>query len=86
MLLAACAGAAPTRVCEAKVTGTEDISPEWRKSSFSGTGDCVEVRQGGETVEVRNSRDCSGEVLSFTRPEWRAFLQGARAGEFDLEA
>jgi hypothetical protein len=56
----------------------------WHKSSFSGTENCVEVADlpgGGKAV--RDSKDPSGTMLTFTPGEWRAFVQGARAGEFD---
>ncbi|HEY6497704.1 MAG TPA: DUF397 domain-containing protein [Trebonia sp.] len=35
-------------------------------------------------MRVRHSQEPSGAVLSFTHSEWRAFLIGARNGEFDL--
>ena len=57
----------------------------WIKSSLSfSNGNCVEVAAfpGGD-VGVRNSRDPDGPVLRFTPAEWRAFLGGARLGEFD---
>jgi hypothetical protein len=57
----------------------------WIKSSLSyANGNCVEVRSlhDGE-IGVRNSRDSSGPVLSFTSDEWHAFLGGVRNGEFD---
>jgi len=57
----------------------------WVKSSLSfSNGNCVEVTalpSGG--VGVRNSRDPDGPVLRFTPAEWRAFIGGARLGEFD---
>jgi hypothetical protein len=57
----------------------------WIKSSLSlAQGSCVEVAgmpDGG--VGVRDSKDPSGPVLRFTVDEWRAFLGGARNGEFD---
>ncbi len=37
----------------------------------------------GGRIGVRNSRDPRGPVLRFTPDEWRAFLGGARNGEFD---
>lgn len=46
---------------------------------------CVEVAalpDGG--VAVRDSKDQGGPVLRFTDHEWRAFVGGARDGEFDL--
>jgi hypothetical protein len=57
----------------------------WVKSSLSfSNGNCVEVADltdGG--IGVRNSRDPRGGMLRFTPDEWRAFLGGARNGEFD---
>lgn len=57
----------------------------WRKSAASNpNGDCVELAPlpaGG--VAVRNSRAPLGTVLIYTRAEIDAFLQGAKAGEFD---
>jgi hypothetical protein len=57
----------------------------WVKSSLSfSNGNCVEVAElPGGGVGVRNSRDPDGPVLRFTPAEWRAFLGGARLGEFD---
>ena len=57
----------------------------WVKSSLSfSNGNCVEVTElSGGLVGVRNSRDPGGPVLRFTPEEWRAFLGGARHGEFD---
>lgn len=55
----------------------------WRKSTASNSGDCVEVAFRRNCVLVRNSRDPSGSVLSFTMAEWLAFLVGARDGQFD---
>jgi Domain of unknown function (DUF397) len=55
----------------------------WHKSTASGGGECVEVAFTEAVTLVRNSRQPSGPVLSFTIPEWNAFLTGARNGEFD---
>ena len=55
----------------------------WRKSSTSDGGECVEVAPVEDRIAVRDSKDPAGPVLRFTRSEWRAFLQGARNGEFD---
>jgi hypothetical protein len=60
---------------------------EWRKSSFSGSngGGCVEVgRNLPGVVAVRDSKDRQGPALVFTPAEWRAFLDGVRAAEFDV--
>ena len=60
---------------------------EWRKSSFSGGngGGCVEIaRNLSGVVAVRDSKDRQGPALVFTPDEWRVFLDGVRAAEFDL--
>jgi hypothetical protein len=57
----------------------------WFKSSFSSGDNCVQVRL-QEGVLVRDSKDPSGPVLSFTDHEWIAFVEGVRNGEFDLPA
>ncbi|WP_217198278.1 DUF397 domain-containing protein [Streptomyces buecherae] len=66
--------------------GADEIAGvDWFKSSASeGVGNCVEVAglpDGG--VAMRNSRDASGPALVFTAAEVRAFLAGAKEGEFD---
>jgi Domain of unknown function (DUF397) len=56
----------------------------WRKASASGSNGCVEVAplaDGG--VAVRDSKNPSGPMLSFTRHEWVSFLDGLDKGEFD---
>lgn len=55
----------------------------WRKSPESFSGDCVEVAAAEDTVAVRDSKDPNGPVLAFSRSEWRAFVRGAKNGEFD---
>jgi hypothetical protein len=62
-----------------------DSPPRWIKSSLSfSNGNCVEVASlPGAGIGVRDSKDAEGPVLRFTPDEWRAFLGGARNGEFD---
>jgi uncharacterized protein DUF397 len=56
----------------------------WRKSKASmASGQCVEVQVTSDGTRVRDSKNPAGAVLSFTRAEWEAFLDGARGGEFD---
>jgi hypothetical protein len=33
---------------------------------------------------VRDSKDRDGAILTFTASEWKAFIAGARSGEFEL--
>jgi hypothetical protein len=65
---------------------TADLSrAPWRKSSYSGNGtNCVEVAIIDDVIAVRDSKNRSGPALRFTCSEWRAFLAGAKDGEFDL--
>jgi hypothetical protein len=60
----------------------------FRKSRRSGSNSqCVEVAfatDGSGAVGVRDSKDPAGAVLEFTAAEWRAFVGGAKDGEFDV--
>lgn len=59
----------------------------WRKSTRSGGngGNCVEVADNlPGMVAVRDSKNPDGAMLVFTTDEWRAFVDGAKDGEFDL--
>ncbi|ACZ90430.1 DUF397 domain-containing protein [Streptosporangium roseum] len=58
----------------------------WRKSSRSSDngGQCVEVADNlPGVVAVRDSKDPDGPKLLFTPAEWRSFLGGVKAGDFD---
>ena len=60
------------------------LDQDWRKSTRSGSnGQCVEARRMGETIQVRDSKNTSGPVLSFTLNEWSAFTAGVKRNEFD---
>lgn len=54
-------------------------------SSYCHSGGCVGVAAlpNGGGVAVRNTSEADGPVLTFTADEWKAFLEGAAAGEFD---
>jgi hypothetical protein len=60
----------------------------WIKAQASGGngGSCVEVmRMDDASVRVRDSKaQGKGPVLEFRPDEWRAFLDGAANGEFNL--
>ena len=54
------------------------------KSSFSLTN-CVAARLlPGDVVEVAHTQDLTGPSVRYTAQEWAAFLDGVKAGEFDL--
>ncbi|MCA9362292.1 DUF397 domain-containing protein [Candidatus Kaiserbacteria bacterium] len=47
---------------------------------------CVAVKIGDDSVEVRDTKGVNSPTLSFTHPEWEAFIGGVKLGEFDLSA
>jgi hypothetical protein len=51
----------------------------WRKSSYSGEYECVEVRL-DRLSEVRDSKDRAGGTLSVTTRSWEAFVAGLARG------
>jgi hypothetical protein len=66
----------------------EFSSLKWFKSSHSGGNGCVEIaHMPGGGVAVRDSKDHgTRDPQVYDRNEWRAFLKGVKAGEFDLPA
>lgn len=66
------------------MTSMSDV--RWRKPSHStAASTCVEVRCDDTMIFVRDGKDPDGPRLGFTRAEWQAFIDGVKAGEFDLE-
>ncbi|MFF7095340.1 DUF397 domain-containing protein [Streptomyces rubradiris] len=57
---------------------------QWQKSSFStdAEGNCLEVAIQDDVILVRES-DAPDMVIRTTRAKLAAFLEGAKAGEFD---
>jgi hypothetical protein len=60
--------------------------PTWHKSTYSSDqgGNCVEVtdlNEGGHAI--RDSKDPTRSILTFTTVQWSAFTTGIRAGDFD---
>lgn len=61
------------------------LNDQWQKSTKSDpNANCVEAREVGGVIEVRNSKSPEAGTATFTRPEWIAFLEGAQDGEFDV--
>ncbi|HEX9064222.1 MAG TPA: DUF397 domain-containing protein [Streptosporangiaceae bacterium] len=61
---------------------SERAGVAWRKSGFCQSGECVEVAALDEAVLVRDSKH-PGHVLTYSSDEFRAFVLGVKAGEFD---
>lgn len=66
--------------------GKPDFSDaKWRKSNVSGDSGCVEIAHDSGWIGVRDTKDNGeGPILAFNETEWRAFVAGARSGEFDF--
>lgn len=62
------------------------ITREWTKSSrSSSTGSCVEVRRTeGDNIQVRDSKNPEGPMLTFGTAEWKAFINGTKDNEFSI--
>jgi Domain of unknown function (DUF397) len=69
-----------------KITMTDEeiVGLSWNKAHFSNiNGACVEIASAPGKIVIRDSKDPGGPVLVYTPIEFRAFLDGARNGEFD---
>lgn len=68
------------------LSDAERAALAWLKAqSSSHNGQCVEIAATAtaDKVAIRDSKDPDGPVLVYTPAEFRAFLDGARNGEFD---
>ena len=65
--------------------GDKLLTEQWKKSPRSSTnGSCVEARIYEGNVQVRNSNNPDGPVVTFTPIEWNAFVPSVKDGEFDI--
>jgi hypothetical protein len=65
------------------VSDAERAGLVWHKASASSSwGQCVELAVATGGVAMRDSKDPDGPILLYTRAEFRAFLDGARNGDF----
>ena len=51
----------------------------WRKSSYSGVNECVELNTDG----IRDSKDPNGPVIDCTNEVLRTLVDGIKAGDID---
>lgn len=62
-----------------------DAPMHWRRASRCDSGSCVEVALVRGGAAVRDSKQPEGApYIMFAAGAWRDFLDGIRAGEFDL--
>jgi len=67
------------------------VSPEkinknqYITSSLCGSGTCVGVaRLENGIVAVQDTKNLTGQPLTFTKDEWQAFIAGVKNDEFDV--
>jgi hypothetical protein len=66
------------------VNPTDQTQSAWRKSSYCGTNACVEVAATDTGALMRDSKLDDSPILAFDHHTWRGFLEGVRAGDYDL--
>ena len=72
------------RIGKITLSEEERAGLAWLKAeSSSHNGQCVEIASTAGKVAIRDSKDPDGPILVYTPAEFRAFLDGARNGEFD---
>lgn len=60
------------------------LTTQWQKSSKCTVGPCVNVKRDGDSVVIRDDKSPGIEIM--TDPtSWQAFIEGVKAGEFDLK-
>lgn len=55
---------------------------DFRKSSFCTWKECLAVAIGRNQVTVKDTK--TGSTLLFTKDEWRSFIAGVKANEFNV--
>jgi hypothetical protein len=64
-------------------TTSKPTPTPWIKASASnGSGGCIELRRNGAAVQLRDSKDPNGPILTFNGREIAAFLDGVGNDEF----
>ena len=55
----------------------------WRKSSRCANTECIEIASEQDMILLRDSKSPETPAFRFTREEFRSFVEGAKAAEFD---
>jgi predicted secreted Zn-dependent protease len=64
-------------------TDANCIEVNWKISSFSNSGTCVQVTTEEGKILVRNTYE-PDKIVEFTKEEWDVFVEGVKNGEFDF--
>jgi hypothetical protein len=57
--------------------------PNWRIAVACNGGECIRVAPQGDQIVIGDSKNPDGPVLTYSRNEWHAFVDGIRQGDFD---
>jgi hypothetical protein len=60
--------------------GVDHSAVVFRKSSYSESGNCVEVGVHRESVLIRDSKCPNGGIISVSPEAWEKFINGVRDG------
>ena len=72
------------KVGKITLSESEHTALAWLKAQASThNGACVEIASASGKIAIRDSKDPDGPILVYTHAEFKAFLDGARNGEFD---
>ena len=55
----------------------------WRTARRCDVGNCVRVAASTGVIVIGDTKDPDGSVLFKSHPEWLAFVDGVRRGDFD---
>lgn len=56
----------------------------WRVSQRCNGGACVRVADAGPTIFLGDTKDPSGPVLAYSRPQWQALIAQIKRGDLDF--
>jgi hypothetical protein len=55
----------------------------WRVARKCDGGSCIRVASSADMIVIGDSKNPDGLLLSYSRSEWAAFVEGVRQGDFD---
>lgn len=55
----------------------------WHIAAMCNGGACIRVAPRGDQIVIGDSKNPDGPVLTYSRTEWHAFVDGVRQGDFD---
>jgi hypothetical protein len=67
------------RADSAKLAGLQ-----WQVSQRCNGGECVRVADGGQMIFLGDTKNPSGPVFSYSRPQWQALITQIKRGDLDL--